>query len=276
MFFVVLAAFANAQSKDTLKVLMIGNSFADDCAEYIDDIAIAADRPLIIGVLYRGGCSLQRHVSYIENDASPYDYRKRVLGVYTNTPKTSLISGLTDEKWDVITIQQQSFDASSYDTYYPYITTLLNYVNQHKLNADAELYFVQTWAYGKDLANKPKHKNGAKFLSAFGGDQMAMYKAIAKVSKRICKENELKVIPAGTAIQNARGALGDVMTRDGYHLDKQIGRYVAACAMLETLSRGSLKNNDYRPEKVDEKSADYAKKAAVAAVSTPYKVSKLK
>ena len=67
--FVVLAAFANAQPKDTLKVLMIGNSFADDCAEYIDDIAIAADRPLIVGVLYRGGCSLQRHVSYIEKNA---------------------------------------------------------------------------------------------------------------------------------------------------------------------------------------------------------------
>jgi len=47
--------------KETIKILAIGNSFSDDAVEYLDELAIADSVPLIVGNLYIGGCSLQRH-----------------------------------------------------------------------------------------------------------------------------------------------------------------------------------------------------------------------
>ncbi len=44
------------------------------------------------------------------------------------------------------------------------------------------------------------------------------------------------VIPAGTAIQNARtSSQGDTYTRDGYHLEQTYGRFTAACVWFEKL-----------------------------------------
>jgi hypothetical protein len=60
---------------------------------------------------------------------------------------------------------------------------------------------------------------------------MKMYTMIVDCVKT-CIEPEDRfeyLIPCGTAVQNMRTSfLGDTLTRDGYHMDKTIGRYLTA------------------------------------------------
>lgn len=63
-------------SKSSFKVLFIGNSFSDDTIEYV--YSIAKDIGLegvLIGNLYYGGCTIEEHLSFL-NDPNPhYNFR---------------------------------------------------------------------------------------------------------------------------------------------------------------------------------------------------------
>src|SRR5690606_7777061 len=84
------------------------------------------------------------------------------------------------------------------------------------------------------------------------------------------------VVPAGTAIQNARtSCIGDNFTRDGYHLDLTIGRYTAACAWFETIFGKSVIGNTYKPAELSDYKAQLAQTAAHLAVLKPNEVTDL-
>ena len=80
-----------------------------------------------------------------------------------------------------------------------------------------------------------------------------MYSGIVDCVKRASKEFDIPVvIPSGDAIQIARGTRlnnqDDVpadskvyqLTRDGYHLTRQFGCYIAACTWFEALVKPTL------------------------------------
>lgn len=57
--------FANGchANNDTIKVLAIGNSFSQDAVEqYLHELGEAEGITMIIGNMFIGGCSLERHV----------------------------------------------------------------------------------------------------------------------------------------------------------------------------------------------------------------------
>jgi hypothetical protein len=87
------------------------------------------------------------------------------------------------------------------------------------------------------------------------------------------------VIPAGTAIQNARTSfLGDTLTRDGFHLDKQIGRYIAGMCWYAAITRSPVAEIDFNPAKlqISDDMIAVAKEAAENAVADPYNVTQSK
>ena len=54
-----------------LRILAIGNSFSQDAVEqYLYELFAASGKKVIIGNLYIGGCSLERHYNNINNDAA--------------------------------------------------------------------------------------------------------------------------------------------------------------------------------------------------------------
>ena len=95
-----------------------------------------------------------------------------------------------------------------------------------------------------------------------------MYDSIMSAVKKISKETGIRmVIPSGTAVQNARATiLKDTMTRDGFHLHKLYGRYVAACTWFETIFRRSVVGNAYKPEGMSAEQCLAAQKSAHMAV----------
>ena len=59
-----------AQQRDTLRILAIGNSFSVDGVEhYLWELFDAAGIPVVIGNMYIGGCTLEKHWNNALSDA---------------------------------------------------------------------------------------------------------------------------------------------------------------------------------------------------------------
>ena len=104
-----------------------------------------------------------------------------------------------------------------------------------------------------------------------------MYQAIMKASANAQELVPVDLlVPCGTAIQNARTSfIGDSLTRDGYHLDLHIGRFIAACTWFESLFGQQAPIDRYYPDQVSEAQAEVARQAAHAAVKQPFAVTEI-
>ena len=265
----LLAGGVYAQQK-TVRILAIGNSFSQDAVEqYLHELAEAEGISTIIGNMFIGGCSLERHVKNARDNAPACTYRKiGTDGKKREKGKMSLEAVLADEAWDYVSLQQASPFSGMYETYEASLPELIEYVKA-RLPKKTKLMLHQTWAY----ASTSKHSG----FKNYNCNQLTMYQAIADAVKKAAKANKIKiVIPSGTAIQNARTSfIGDHLNRDGYHLDVKIGRYTAACTWFERIFKHNVVGNPYAPEGLDEVRKAVAQKAAHAAVKHPYKVTEL-
>lgn len=254
----------------TLKILAIGNSFSRDAIEQnLHELAAAEGDTAIIGNLYIGGCSLERHLNNVRGDRHDYVYRKiGADGKMTEKTNVSVGEGLADDDWDYISVQQASPLSGKFDTYAASLPGLLDYV---RANAPGKSRIIlhQTWAYQQGAPHSG-FKN-------YGNDQMAMYRAIVDANNRAAELGGIAVIvPSGTAVQNARTSfIGDNMNCDGYHLDLGVGRFTAACAWFEKLFGKDVTKNTYLPEGMNPDLARAAREAAHAAVANPSEVTDL-
>lgn len=208
----------------SLKVLAIGNSFSVDAMEHLYTIAKAEGvSEIVLGNLYIGGCPLNQHADNIKTGEAAYKYYKNTTGEWAVNPQyVSLLQGLQDEQWDIITMQQSSGNSGLTDTYQPYLDELIAFVNENKTNPEAKLFWHMTWAYQSDSTHVP--------FANYGNNQNSMYLGIVNaLQKSVEPVNAFeKTLPVGTAIQNARTSfVGDTLTRDGFHLS-DLGRVIAA------------------------------------------------
>ena len=274
LFLLIVLAFAigiQTTMARTIKILAIGNSFSEDAIEqYLHELADADGIETIIGNLFIGGCSLERHMQCVNGNLPDYRYRKiGVDGVTKETPKCDIASAIADEEWDYVSVQQASHFSGDYTTYQPYLSQLVAYVKAHT-KKDVKIVFHQTWAYAQNSDH-----GGFK---RYGNSQKQMYDAINGALKQVIKDIHPDVIvPSGTAIQNARtSSIGDNMNRDGYHLNLLYGRYTAACTWFQAIFKRSVVGNSYAPEGVTAEQKNIAQKAASAAVKHKFKVTQIK
>ena len=275
--------FPLPQNPDTLRILAVGNSFSDDGTEYLPPLLEGAGiHNVIVGRLYIGGCSLERHCREYEENTGDYVYYKSTDNHWiTVNNKATFLEGVKDEPWDIITIQEVSNNSGTYETHQKWAPKLISILRKEALNPRASIVWHMTWAY----ASNSDHV-AFKF---YNNDQMTMYNAIRDcVSRASVDFNIPVVIPSGLAIQIARGTRLNnenqvrpdnkvyQLTRDGYHLTRQHGRYIAACTWFETLIRPTLgksvKGNPYlmvdTEFKIDKKDAKLCQKIAIEAVKT--------
>lgn len=264
------AGILSAAQPDTVKVLAIGNSFSEDAVEeHLSELARAEGLNVIICNMYIGGCSIERHVNNLRGNIADYRYRKiGADGKVTEKWGYTLETVLAEEDWDYVSVQQVS-SFSGFPETYVLLPELVGFVRD-RVPEDAVIMFHQTWAYSPDST----HPN----FVTYGKDQMKMYEAIvAAVNQETPKVGISLVIPSGTAIQNARTSfLGNDLTRDGYHLSRPHGRYIAACTWLEAVLSVNPVGNDYCPEGMTPEECRIAQKAAHKAVRKPSKVTEIK
>ena len=266
---------------DTLKILAVGNSFSDDGTEYLPGLLEAAGiRNVIVARLYIGGCTLERHCREYDEGLRNYIYYKSTANRWETVSRNAgLLDGLKDEDWDIITVQEASGFSGTYENYEKWLPQLINIIRKEAINPHAAIVWHETWAY----ATNSDHEH----FKFYGCDQQQMYSAIREcVGKASSEFNLPVVIPSGDAIQAARatrlnnsGAVPSDckvydLTRDGYHLTRQHGRYIAACTWFEALIRPvfgksvlgngyTLRDTEYS---ITEKDARLCQKCAVQAV----------
>lgn len=261
----LISLFSAAADRDVVRILAIGNSFSEDAVEQnLHEIAAAQGQTVIIGNLYIGGCSIDTHYDNMLHNKPLYRYRKiHADGRMTEQQKATLKHALQDEKWDIITFQQASQYSGDFNTL-GRLPELMKLVRQ-TVGDKPTFAWHQTWAY----SNKTNHAG----FEAYGKNQLRMYHDIQQTGQLVTETYpEIKIlIPCGTAIQDARTALiaGDDLTRDGYHLEKNIGRYIAACTWYVALFRNLLDDDTFAPKSVSPRFRKIAHEAAHQAVLHP-------
>lgn len=270
IFFLALVLTTCNLSARLVKVLAIGNSFSVDALEQeLHNIVEAGGDEILIGNLYIGGCSIDRHYDNMKNDKADYSYRKIAIDGRCDTIANCTIKrALADEEWDYVTFQQASHFSGQYDTFSK-LPELISMVRKAVGSKPVFLWHM-TWAYSPDS----KHDG----FKNYGRSQMKMYRAIVDAARRAMADNpELKgIIPCGTAIQDARtSALGDDLTRDGYHLSLTVGRYTASCTWYGVLFGHDVAGNSYLPKRVNAPQRRLAQKAAEASIEHPFTITEI-
>ena len=265
--------FPLPENPDTLRILAIGNSFSDDATQYLPDLLEAAGiHNVILGRLYIGGCTLERHCKEYETDGHEYVYLKSTANKWETIKKYKeghFMDGLGDEPWDIITMQQGSPKSGRWESYDPWLGKLIEIVRKECSNPKAAIVWHQTWAYSHTYT----HRNFANYAY----DQQYMFDSIQLcVDKARGEYNIPVVIPSGPAVQMLRGTWLNTdkdLTRDGFHMSYREGRYATACVWFETLIKPTLgisvKGNSFRnsgENEVSDKEASLMQKIAVKAV----------
>lgn len=220
------------------KILAIGNSYADDAFEYLSRL----DNNVIIGVLYVGGCSLKTHRYNLENNLPTYTYRKDVGHGLVSVQNIKMIEALLDEKWDIITFQQASYDSGILSTYNEDLDYLL--VNVRKIVGEKTKFcWLMTWAYDEN--------SGHEGFKLYHNNQQEMYDSILNcVEKVIKKKNFYQIIYLGKFIQISRKNNIMNLTRDSYHLSLDVGRFLASLYLYKELLGEDVALIKYYPSSI--------------------------
>ena len=252
----------------SISILAIGNSFSVDAMEYLygmlEDVGY---EEIVLGNLYIGGCTLETHAGNFQNNSASYTYYTNTTGKWSNVKSYKPLDALSSQDWDIVTMQQGSPKSGQAETFDPYLGTLVDIVKQHE--PQAKLAWHMTWAY---QANST-HSGFANYSNS----QMTMYNAIvaAAKSKILTNDSFSTVIPNGTAVQNMRTSyVGDNLTRDGYHMAYDLGRYLTALTFAKALTGCDLEKITYIPDgyTFNDKAIAAMKDAASNAVAKPFEV----
>lgn len=248
--------------RDTISVLAIGNSFAQDALyNFFFDICKNLNTDVIVGVLHIPSATLELHLHNAKTDSAAYNFRVESfeggLHEYDNCPLSKAMA-YTD--WDYVTMQQFSFLSGEYGTIVPFLPEMFDYVRSHT-KEDTKIGWHQTWAYDRE-----------HIPTKYGNDQECMYDSIMSVSSRLMDEYDFDfIVPSGTAIQNARNTiLGDELNRDGNHLNR-MGKYIAACAWVESIVHRCVIGSKIVPDN-STKATRAAQIAAHNAAALPFEV----
>lgn len=260
--------YMGERGEGVIRILAIGNSFSEDALEsHLYELAKADGKTVVIGNMYIGGASLEDHAKNVTSNASVYSYRKiGPEGTKKTYPNISVATAVADEQWDYISFQQVSQNSGQFNTYETSLPVVYNYVKEKAKNPEVKYVLHQTWAY----ASNSTHSGFANY----NNNQTTMYNAIVDAYNRAKPLiNASLLVPAGTAIQNARtSVVGDNFTRDGYHLSIPMGRYTAAATWYETIFGKSVVGNSYKPAELSAFEASIAQNAAHYAVLKPNEV----
>ena len=252
----------------SIKILFVANSFGDDTVEHMPEIAKSAGYlDIEIGNLYIGGCSIDKHYNNLLNDSAEYSFRYhdgKKWDYEYGDKKQTIKFAVEFADWDVIIFQQSSGNSGIASTY-SHLSELIQGVLQFA-KPNVSVGFNMTWAYQGDSTHEHFYR--------YDNNQLTMYNAIISTVQDvvISKKTIEFIIPNGTAIQNARTLYGDKLTRDGYHLSYDYGRYIAGLTAFCKITDTPIDEITFAPKTLDSAMIDIAKQSAKKAIDNPYQV----
>lgn len=253
-----------AAPRSELKLLTVGNSFADNSTALLPAFAKAGGKKLTLFKANLGGHSLDQHVGYLQafeaDPANPWGraYKQRPDPRTGQKRDFSLKEALETEPWDVVTIQQVSHKSYKPETYQPFAGILIDYIKKN--TPSAEIVIHETWAYGDDAIpafNQKRHE----FIT-----QQSMYNGLKAAYAKLAGETGFRVLPVGDAFQKAR-AQGIVVNLPANIHANQNGEYLGAAIWYEMLFHENVENVAYVPANMDAELAKTLRHIAHEAVA---------
>lgn len=235
---------ADTVRNNTLKLLMISNSYGLDAIAYVPFILneIAPQIKYHICCVFYSGCSLQQHWQFINNNSASYTYYYIMNGMksWATSPdnKQTWSSLWSRDDWNIVTLQQKSTESPIWSTYQPYLNNILNKLYSSKKNLKLGWILTQASADGGTRFPDASLDPQGKYQTS-----ATMFEGQIECAKNVLNTTPISfVIPTGTAIQNARnnqtldslGTFGH-LTYDGYHLQEGLPSQIAAYTMTLSL-----------------------------------------
>ncbi len=229
-----------------MNILCIGNSFSEDACKYLHDMAKFAGDEISTLNMFIGGCSLETHANNLRSGKPAYRMEYNGIDDPEICKNDTLMKGLCERDWDVITIQQVSRLSGHYESFQPHLNEVIAKVKE--VCPNAKLYIHKTWAYDD-------YGFGWN-LESYNNDRHTMHRMLTEAYEKAATDiNADGIIPTGDVIDKLReypifdlqkeGALS--LTRDGGHLSFSYGRYAAAATWYSFFG-GDILNNGYLPE----------------------------
>ena len=223
-----------------MQLLSIGNSYSQDSHKWLHKLAAQNGVDCETVNLYMAGCNLSTHWNNVVEAFTDYEMEPNGNAC---EGKIGIIQALSLKKWDIITLQQASHQSGKYDTYQPYLASLVSLIRE--MQPDAKLYFHQTWAYEID-SDHPGFVN-------YQNDQKEMYRSILDASAKAAQSMDGILIPVGKVIQTLRETVpefdyangGLSLCRDGFHLSLDYGRFAAAATWLHTITGQKIETDGF-------------------------------
>lgn len=216
-----------------MRILTIGNSFSEDATRYLSQIARAQGVYFEVVNICIGGCSLERHYRNMLDDKK--DYMLQYNGANTGFFIT-LREALLSRPWDVVTIQQVSYASFNKDTYFPYITLLVEYIR--KCQPKAKLMLQQTWGY-EDGSDRLLKMAGYETMKAMTEDIKNAYAYAAE------SEHFDGIIPSGELMYSMHERGIEKVHRDTFHASLGLGRYAIGLLWFRMLTGKSVAENSF-------------------------------
>lgn len=202
----------NQELNKTVKILTVGNSFANNAITYLPQITASVPGcEILITPANLGGCSLERHANLIgecDNNSSLKPYQG----------KYCLKDLLLMDNYDFITIQQVSTASFKPDSYYPYADILYKFLKEYAPHANIIIH--QTWAYSPDN----------KTLKEWQLTHDEMHAGLVLGYNKLAERFDLDILPTGNAFYRSIKKRPDIdlWAKDGKHAGID-GCYLAGC-----------------------------------------------
>lgn len=233
-----------------MKVLSIGNSFSQDAQRYLHQIAQTDGFDLDVFNLYIGGCSLSTHYRNMLSEKRTYllEMNGKNTGFFV-----SLQEALLNRDWDVVTVQQVSDQSVHYETYQPYLNSLVECIR--RCVPKAKIAVHQTWAYKQGSPKLCEHMGYDDHSQMFRDVQTAYQKAAEEIRADF-------IIPSGAVLKALLENGIESVHRDNSHASLGVGRYALGLTWYTALSGRNVAGNTFSSfdEEVTEEQMEIAKK----------------
>jgi len=252
----------------SLKILFVGNSFAVDTMEHAANVALALGvQNVKFGTLFIGGCSIDMHYENAIGELPAYVYYTNIGEGWSKEEGYRISDAVKNCDWDWIAIQHGTKGTSRYTSLecYKNLTPLISYIKKIA-PIHTKIAFNLTWM------GEPTYQHHE--IVSYCGDISSMRKKLEEVTRKTVLSNLLVdlLVPTGTAIENARTSGIGLLTRDGYHLSLDKGRYIAALTFIGTITDLPVDQISWTPEGVDEYARQVAIESAINARKNPLEI----
>lgn len=282
--FFSFGTFAQGNQRDSLRVLLIGNSFSGNATQYLPELTAEAGYSIVIEKAAIGGASLKKHCDLVAlSEKEPKNHEGKP---YNGKSLKEVLSG---KNWDIVSIQQVSWLSGDANTYRPYAQQLYNLIKE--LQPDAKVVMLRTWAYRNDSKDFTQISE-----NLHAKNSKEMWQNLRGAYKTIASELGIEVVPVGDAFRKVSSNRRWIYKADssfdetkalytelpnqehslhnGFywndekelrfdtHHANDAGRFLGSLVWYAFLFKESPRKLDFVPENVPENFANYLKKIA--------------